>query len=79
MSLTDFDHRFLSRKEAAAYLCKKWFAITAGTLAKYASVGGGPEYYPSPSGKGGRVGYTKESLDAWATGRFGATQKKTAH
>ena len=50
--------KFLSRKEAAAYLG----VISAATLAKYAVFGGGPRFYKLSS----RVGYKIEDLDSWA-------------
>ena len=53
--------KYLSRKEAAAYLG----VISAATLAKYAVFGGGPRFYKLSS----RVGYTIEDLDSWAQPR----------
>ena len=53
--------RYLSRKEAAAYLN----VVKAATLAKLATIGGGPRFFKF----GHRVGYRIEDLDSWAKAR----------
>ena len=58
----------MRRKEASAYLEKAWgLAASPATLAKYATVGGGPVYnlfgrFPL---------YTEADLDAWAEAKLG--------
>lgn len=68
---------FLSRREAAAYFQEKYgapCAISPKTLAKLAVTGGGPAYYKF----GRRVGYTTQSLDAWAKSRFSEERSSTS-
>ncbi len=58
--------KYLRRKEAADFLKLKYGLGTARTLAKLATVGGGPAmtYF-------GRIPlYSEETLDAWAVGRL---------
>ena len=54
-------NRYLSRKEAAAYLN----VVAEATLCKLATIGGGPRFYKL----GRRVGYKIEDLDSWAKAR----------
>jgi hypothetical protein len=65
----------LSRVEAAQYLLlQHGLTIAASTLAKLASVGGGPPFHkagPSPL-------YPKNALDAWATQRLGRLRSSTS-
>ena len=65
----------LRRWDAAAYL---WHAqgieVAPATLAKYASIGGGPIY----SKVGRRVYYAREDLDTWALDRLGPKQRSTS-
>ena len=58
--------RFLSRKEASDYCTSKGTPAAVATLAKYVTVGGGPEY--QSFGRFPR--YTAESLDAWIASRL---------
>jgi hypothetical protein len=67
-------HRYLSRRESSAYLKERGIFIEAPTLAKYAVIGGGPEYQKF----GTRVVYTPASLDAWIAGRLSAPRKSTS-
>ena len=58
----------LSRKEAARYLLDTYgaaVAVSATTLAKLASIGGGPEFRRF----GRRVGYTHQALHAFVQKR----------
>ena len=52
---------FLSRSEAADYMCAEGFTVSKNTLQKYATVGGGPVYRRF----GRRAVYTRADLDAW--------------
>jgi hypothetical protein len=66
--------KYLSRGEAANYLNKKFKSGTRATLAKFATVGGGPKFR-----KFGRITlYTKEWLDDWAEARIGPPQSSTS-
>lgn len=56
---------YLTRKEAAAYLSRKWFPISAATLNAYASRNAGP-VHGVVSGPGGKCLYRIADLDAWA-------------
>ena len=54
--------KFVCRKGASAHLLKKWgVSYTASTLAKMATVDGGPPYRKV----GRRVYYTVADLDRW--------------
>jgi len=66
--------KYLRRGEAANYLNKKFGSGTRATLAKLATVGGGPKFQ-----KFGRIAlYTEEMLDAWAEARMGPPQSSTS-
>lgn len=55
--------RFLSRKEAATYLIETWgIRRTAKTLAKLATMGGGPPYRKDKI----KTLYDPADLDIWA-------------
>ena len=56
----------LTRRQAAHYLCQKFFQISHTTLEAFASKGGGPPYYRA----GRMVYYDIADLDAWATARW---------
>lgn len=59
---------FLRRKQAGAYLKSKFGFGSSATLAKLATVGGGPEYQLA-----GRLPlYTTEALDIWASSKISA-------
>ncbi|MFO0911316.1 MAG: hypothetical protein U0795_00030 [Pirellulales bacterium] len=65
----------LRRVDASAYLLHEHgFQVAAATLAKYASVGGGPAFQKA----GRQVYYAREDLDAWARERLGAKQRSTS-
>lgn len=57
---------YLSRPEAASYLTERGLRISAGTLAKLACIGGGPEY----ARWGNRCVYTPADLDRWIKSRL---------
>lgn len=66
--------RYLRREEAAQYLQNRVHAYTAKTLAKLATVGGGPEFQ-----KLGRFPvYTAEALDKWLASKTGPVVSSTA-
>lgn len=65
---------YLSRASAVAYLADRGIVTTHGTLTKYASAGGGPEYRMF----GRRAYYTQASLDAWVAARMSPIMKSTA-
>jgi hypothetical protein len=65
---------YLRRGRAAEYLLERYGAYTAETLAKLASIGGGPRFR-----KMGRFPvYTRDDLDAWANARMSAPVSSTA-
>ncbi|WP_162652139.1 hypothetical protein [Lentilitoribacter sp. Alg239-R112] len=60
------DQQYLRREQAATYLQERYGAYTPETLAKLATVGGGPPFvkfdrFPL---------YLPEDLDVWAKGRM---------
>lgn len=58
--------KYIRRADAAAYIQEKGLPCTTSTLAKYASLGGGPAY-----AKFGNVPvYTHADLDAWVESRM---------
>ncbi len=65
---------FLRRKDAAAYLKSKYGFCSTGTLAKYATIGGGPEYQYL----GDMPVYTRQALDAWALSKLSAPVRSTS-
>ena len=65
---------YLRRDRAAEYLLDRYGAYTSETLAKLASIGGGPRFR-----KMGRFPvYTRDDLDAWANGRMSPPVSSTA-
>lgn len=66
--------KYLRRSEAAQYLQTRVQAYTTATLAKLATVGGGPEYQ-----KLGRFPvYTAEALDEWLESKMSPVVRSTA-
>jgi hypothetical protein len=66
--------KYLRRHDAADYLKRKYGFGARATLAKLATVGGGPKFR-----KFGRITlYTEEMLDAWAEARMGPPQSSTS-
>jgi hypothetical protein len=66
--------RYLTRREAAFYLSENGLPVSKNTLQKFATTGGGPEYFIF----GNRALYTPQSLDAWAEARLTASRKSTS-
>lgn len=66
--------RLLSRAEAAEYLEAKGQPVAVATLAKYATVGGGPVFRKF----GRRVRYSQASLDAWAAHKLSSPRCSTS-
>jgi hypothetical protein len=65
---------FLRRNDAGEYLRKHHGRGSGRTLAKLASVGGGPEYQRA----GRLVIYSVPKLDEWALAQLGPPQRSTA-
>lgn len=68
------DPRFLRRKDAGKYLRDKFGFGSEKTLAKLATLGGGPEFRKA----GPAALYEPEKLDEWALARIGAPRRSTA-
>ncbi len=66
--------QFLRRKEAAVYLREKYGVGSAGSLAKYASLGTGPMMVYVA----GFPTYTVDALDAWARSKMSAPIRKAS-
>lgn len=71
---TDFLTRRMRRREAAEFLTSRGYSIAPATLAKYATVGGGPVF----SSFGRRPLYTEADLLAWAEGKLSAPKRSTS-
>jgi hypothetical protein len=66
--------KFHSRSEAAKFLTDRGFKISPKTLAKRATIGGGPSFR-----KFGRFPlYTEADLLVWAEGRLSAPRRSTS-
>ena len=65
---------FLPRSSAAGYLLSKGLQFSKNTLAKLATVGGGPEYRLF----GGRAYYTEAALDAWVNEKLSSPRRSTS-
>lgn len=65
--------RFFTRPEAAAHVRERGVPCSAGTLAKLASIGGGPAYRTF----GRRALYTARDLDTWVAGKLSAVRLST--
>ncbi len=60
------DQKYLSRRKAAVHIQEKGLPCAPSTLAKLASIGGGPKFH-----KFGRsVIYTAADLDDWVDARL---------
>lgn len=66
--------QFLRRKAAGEYLKSTFGFGSEKTLAKLASVGGGPEFRKA----GVAALYEPEALDRWAMAKIGAPQSSTS-
>jgi len=56
----------MTRTQAAEYCRSKGFPVAAASLAKYAVVGGGPDFTKF----GRKPLYPQDSVDAWIEGRL---------
>jgi hypothetical protein len=66
--------RSLTRREASEYLIANWFPVSRNTLAKLATIGGGPIF-----SKAGRVPlYAEEDLDQYAREKIGPRVSSTS-
>jgi hypothetical protein len=66
--------KYLGRTAAGVYLKERYGFGAPRTLAKLATVGGGPKFH-----KAGRVVlYTLEALDEWAGARIGPERESTS-
>ncbi len=61
------EKQYLTRAEAAFYCSQQGLPLSPKTLAKYASVGGGPKFYKFGTM---RVIYKIEDLNAWIANRL---------
>ena len=66
--------QFLRRKAAGEYLKAKFGFGSEKTLAKLATLGGGPIFHKAANA----AIYKPEDLDAWALSKIGAPQKSTS-
>lgn len=66
--------QFMRRKTAGEYLKSQYGFGSEKTLAKLASVGGGPIFHKA----GSAALYKPTDLDAWATERIGAPKSSTS-
>lgn len=64
----------VGRKDAANFLTGRGYTISPATLAKLATVGGGPAYVKF----GRRPLYTKHALLAWVRSRTSAPRRSTS-
>jgi hypothetical protein len=68
--------KYLNRPAASEYLQSRYgLRCSKQTLAKYATVGGGPEYIPAGSRQ---ILYTQQALDNWAAARMGKPRRSTS-
>lgn len=68
------DRKFFSRDAAAEYLKARGIPAESSTLAKYATIGGGPEMLKF----GRRVLYELEALDEWTAEKLSAPRRSTS-
>jgi hypothetical protein len=73
MNPTASDRR-LSRREAAQFLADNGYPVAATTLAKYASIGGGPIF----ESFGRKPLYRSDDLLAWARGKSTGPRRSTS-
>jgi hypothetical protein len=66
--------QYLRRKQAGEYLKSRYGFGSEKTLAKLASVGGGPEFRKA----GVAAVYEPAKLDEWALAKIGAPQNSTS-
>jgi hypothetical protein len=65
---------YLSRPDAASYLSERGLPVSKLTLAKWATIGGGPLYRRF----GNRCVYAPEDLDAWAQDKLSEPRSTTS-
>ena len=68
------DKEYLTRRQAAEYVKRKGLPCAASTLAKLATIGGGPSFQKF----GRNVVYTCANLDAWIQARLSDPKPHTA-
>ena len=68
------EKEYLTRREAAAFVREKGLPCALATLAKLATVGGGPNFRKF----GRNVVYLPSDLDAWISNRLSAPKSNTA-
>ncbi len=66
--------QFLRRKAAGEYLKSKYGFGSAKTLAKLATLGGGPEFHKA----GPAALYAPQALDEWALAKIGGARRSTS-
>jgi len=66
--------QYLRRKAAGEYLKVKYGFGSEKTLAKLATIGGGPLFHKAANA----AIYKPEDLDEWALGKIGAPQRSTS-
>jgi hypothetical protein len=66
--------KYFRRKDAGAYLKKRYGFGSERTLAKLACIGGGPVFRRA----GPMVVYTENDLDEWALAKIGPPQRSTS-
>lgn len=66
--------QYLRRKAAGEYLKSKYGFGSEKTLAKLATIGGGPLFYKATNA----ALYRPEDLDAWALAKIGKAQRSTS-
>jgi hypothetical protein len=70
---SEFDRK-LTRREAAEFLTHQGYSVAPTTLAKYATVGGGPVFEKF----GRRPLYLRSDLMAWVAGRSSGRRRSTS-
>lgn len=72
--MSDMSVSYMDRRHAAEFLSSLGFQISTATLAKYASVGGGPLMRHF----GRRVVYDRKSLLEWANSKLSSPRRSTS-
>lgn len=72
--MTEEKERLLTRREAAEYLSSRGIRTAPATLAKYATIGGGPKF--RHFGRWPR--YLASELDEWIDARLSGPKKSTS-
>ncbi len=65
---------FYDRREAARRLTERGLRVSAATLQKWATTGGGPEYQIF----GNKAVYTEQALTVWASAKLSAPRRSTS-